>query len=145
MLMLGWGNAPKLLESSKMSNQLVVRVSTEKEAYGLGESVRLTIIATDESDQAFNGSFSSGQSYDFIITDIHNKIIWQWSNDKLFTMAIRPFTLKQHGSISYSVDWDQTDNNGDKVSAGEYYIEGILTLSPKLVASKKQINIFNYH
>lgn len=67
--------------------------------------------------------FSSGQEYDYFIYNQENELIYQWSDGKMFTMAIKEVTLDPGDRLNYSSEWDFTDKNGNKVQDGEFRVE----------------------
>ncbi|MFH1386415.1 MAG: BsuPI-related putative proteinase inhibitor [bacterium] len=137
MVILGWGNAPKLPPENKYQPVLVL----EKHDFQAGEPVKLTIILSNESGSIVKDVFSSGQSYDFIVLDDNNNIIWQWSNKKVFTMAIRPIVLRPGENLVFTEIWDQVDNLKDKVKPGKYFIKGIFNVNPNISTGLKPIII----
>ena len=66
--------------------------------------------------------FSSGKKYDYFIYDENNLLVYKWSNDKLFTMALVFKTLPKEEFLSFDEIWNYVDNDGNPVEVGEYHI-----------------------
>lgn len=67
-------------------------------------------------------SFSSGKKYDYFIYDENDLLVYKWSNDKLFTMAVVFKTLPKEEFFSFDEIWNYVDNDGNPVEEGEYHI-----------------------
>ncbi len=68
------------------------------------DSVRFTLQVTNASQQAVTLRFSSGQSYDFSVGD-GGAVVWRWSEDRMFTQALRAETLAPGQTRSWSETW----------------------------------------
>jgi len=127
-----------MAEAQKMAG---IEVSTNKTNYSPGEKVKISIKATNNSKEEISTYYSSSQKYDLVITDKNGKEIWRWSHGKMFLMAIYPFRLKPKESIKFNYTWDQRDNSGRQVKAGEYHIKGELVIAPRLISRERTFNI----
>ena len=126
---LGFGEKP-----GKPSETLPYRVeiSTDKNTYSAGEKIIVSIKVTNTSSEAISSYYSSSQKYDFIVSDKDGAEVWRWSHNKMFLMEVIPFQLKINEKLKFNYIWDQKDNSGKNVPAGEYYVTGTLTVSPKV-------------
>ena len=46
--------------------------------------------------------FPDGQTHDFVVKDFAGKVIWRWSEGRMFTSAMRSETLKGKGETMFS-------------------------------------------
>ncbi|MFH0925403.1 MAG: BsuPI-related putative proteinase inhibitor [bacterium] len=72
-------------------------------------------------------NFSSGKQFDIFITNSSNKNIWQLSAHLFYTMALTSLELGPGESKIYKAKWEQKEDQGLLVPAGEYKIEAFLT------------------
>lgn len=68
------------------------------------DSVRFTLQVTNASAQPVTLHFSSGQSYDFTVSD-GGSVVWRWSEDHMFTQALRGEPLAPGQTRSWSETW----------------------------------------
>jgi len=68
------------------------------------DSVRFTLQVTNASQQPVTVHFSSGQSYDFSVSD-GGSVVWRWSEDHMFTQALRSEALAPGQTRSWSETW----------------------------------------
>lgn len=93
----------------------------------VGEPVTMKLIVRNEGDEPITLRFNTGQRYDFIVRDMEGNVVWQWSRDKAFIQVIGEVTIQPNGELTFVETWTQVDNEGNKVGAGEYEVEGIVT------------------
>ncbi|WAA09322.1 BsuPI-related putative proteinase inhibitor [Fervidibacillus albus] len=68
-------------------------------------------------------TFSSGQRYDFFIYNDKNELLYQWSEGKMFTMAIESVELNPNETLHFTGMWNFVDRRGNKVDdEGEFRI-----------------------
>ena len=79
---------------------LVASLSVEPTA----ESVRFLLQVTNATQSPLALQFSSGQSYDFAVSD-GGTSVWTWSADKMFTQALRSVTLAPGETRSFEERW----------------------------------------
>ena len=103
---------------------LIVSVTTDKQEYCTGEPVNVKISLTNNGlDTGL--SFPSSQLADFNVTNEAGEQIYLWSHGKRFLLYIRGVSIKQGESLELLNDtWNQTDNDGNPVPPGKYYING---------------------
>jgi len=69
--------------------------------------------------------FSSGKTYDFIIRDRDGQKVWQWSDGKVFTMALQQRELAAGESYEVSARWTVPEGK-TSLLPGLYHIRGII-------------------
>ena len=130
---------PKRLMTRARAAQLVKNVIDYKEAREHSLENALKFEATLENASGSDGygmqfrltnvsskdvllTYSSGQKYDYRVYDPNGKMVYQWSRDKFFTMALVDQVLKSGESITFDEVWPYEDNDGMKVPEGVYKI-----------------------
>jgi hypothetical protein len=68
------------------------------------DSVRFTLQVTNASQQPVTLQFNSGQTYDFTVSD-GGAVVWRWSEDHMFTQALRGEALAPGQTRSWSETW----------------------------------------
>ena len=112
-----------------------VTVKTEKQTYRSGDPVKITLTVknTQKSDVALR--FSSGQQYDIEIRRGKTKNgekVWQWSEGRMFTMALISTKLAPGKSQTYLVTYGvevspETGKAVPKLTPGTYTIVATIT------------------
>jgi hypothetical protein len=85
---------------------------------GYGMQFRLTNV----SNKDVLLTYSSGQKYDYRVYDPNGKMVYQWSKDKFFTMALVDQVIKSGAFITFDELWTFVDDEGVKVPDGVYKI-----------------------
>lgn len=83
--------------------------------------VSFTLQVTNVSSEPVELNFNSGQSADFVVTRGGERI-WRWSDDQMFTQALRQEVLAPGDSRSYQAEWQPAAG-----LAGEFTARGMLT------------------
>ncbi|WAA12492.1 BsuPI-related putative proteinase inhibitor [Fervidibacillus halotolerans] len=95
-------------ESERLIPNLSVRVEDGK--------MLIDFTLENVSDQTIVLSFSSGQKYDFWIYNDQNNLLYQWSEGKMFTMALETIPLQPNERLVFNESWDFIGRNGKKVN-----------------------------
>jgi hypothetical protein len=87
------------------------------------DAVRLTLHVTNTTGAPIALGFSSGQRYDFQVTEVGDggtvgETVWTWSADKAFLQAVGSETLAPNASLSYSETWSAGGRQGEFVGIG---------------------------
>jgi len=99
----------------------------------LGETVTMTLKVRNIGDQPVTLNFTSLPEADFVVMTENYEEVWRWSHGKSFiTIVPDPIELPPGGEKSYIVEWDQKDNDGNQVPAGNYLVQGILNTVPPI-------------
>jgi hypothetical protein len=85
------------------------------------DSVVFSLQVTNTAAGPLELSFSSGQSFDFVVMRGAEEV-WRWSSDRMFTQALRSDTLAPGETRSYSATWAPVPR-----ASGEYTVHGRLT------------------
>ena len=83
-----------------------------------------------KSNDIITFNFRNGQRYDFIIENEKGEKVWQWSQEKMFTMALgREILGHDNPEIIYKY------NYSGKLKPGSYKITGILISTERMMGS----------
>lgn len=67
--------------------------------------------------------FSSGQQFELTIANEDGEEVYKFSDGKSFTMALVYKTLNPGESLKWQDEWDMTNKEGEKLTAGNYKAE----------------------
>ncbi|MCX7597700.1 MAG: BsuPI-related putative proteinase inhibitor [Armatimonadetes bacterium] len=68
-------------------------LTTGAATYGLTDNIALRLLVRNDGDEPVELKFPSGKTYDFFLRDVARRLIWRWSDGRVFTMAIVERTL----------------------------------------------------
>lgn len=94
----------------------------ELEVTEADDGVTLTFTMTNDSDETALLTYHNGQRYDIYIYDSYGTLIYQWSHDKAFTMALASVEIDPGKTVEYQAIWPMTDNEGKRVLRGQYNV-----------------------
>lgn len=84
-----------------------------------GDSVHLLLQVTNAGSAAMELQFRSGQTYDFAVLQGEREL-WRWSNDQMFTMALRSERWEPGETRRYEAVWRPAPGTrGDFVAVGQ--------------------------
>ena len=100
----------------------------------VGKSVRFALRLTNAGGRTEDLRFSSGQLYDFWVTD-GDREIWRWSEDRAFSQALETRKIPTQDSLVFEESWT-SEGRGTYVAHGLLKAEGFERgLSGELVVS----------
>lgn len=70
----------------------------------LGETINFNLDVINSGKKDIVKEVSSGQQFDIVVKRGNEKV-WQWSDGRYFTMAIRNITFKAGETVSYAASW----------------------------------------
>jgi Intracellular proteinase inhibitor len=76
------------------------------------DSVTFTLQVTNTSSQPVELNFNSGQSFDFIVSRGQQQV-WRWSDEQMFTQALRLERLGPGETLTHSATWRPGPARGD--------------------------------
>ncbi len=90
------------------------------------DGLKMSIVIKNTSDKAVTINHNSGRRYDFIISDANGDILYQWSANKKFTLALTMTTINAGESIEFTDVLDSGTYNNIKKDIAEItaYIDG---------------------
>ena len=69
------------------------------------EGVGFVFHVTNNSSKAIELRFPSGQTHDFVVVDAAGREVWRWSDERMFTQALRNTVLDAGETKSYDGQW----------------------------------------
>ncbi|MCG9968060.1 BsuPI-related putative proteinase inhibitor [Pelotomaculum terephthalicicum JT] len=96
---------------------------TNKSVYRRGEDVVITLVKTNVSGRNVTLRYRNAQRYDFVARRGQTEI-WRWSRGRSFAQVASNVTLRSGSSQTFQVTWNQRNNRGQQVAAGDITIEG---------------------
>jgi len=112
------------------------------------QSVDMTLLVTNVSDQPVRLGFASGQVFDFlavkepVVGDGPEFVVWNWAHGRAFTLQIWTLDIQPGEEKSYQVTWDGRDNNGDALT-GRFAIRAVLVSIPGGSPIQKYLDVGN--
>ena len=95
----------------------------------------ITVTALNRGSKPLMLKFNTAQQYEFYAKDENQRIVWKWSNDRVFAEALTNITLAPGETFSRSAKWNYLRNDGHRVPAGKYQIMGAITPQPQHIFS----------
>jgi hypothetical protein len=117
----GGGEAPLLLPSLQV--------------YTAGGDVGLVLQVTNTAAEPVGLNFRTGQSYDFVVRDGEREI-WRWSDDQMFTQALRQEELAPSASLRFEATWRPPPG-----LEGEFEVVGLLTATDHPLGQSTRIRL----
>lgn len=114
--------------------KLFVGVATDKSAYKQGEPIALALTVLNQGSKRYEAQFSSSKIYDFYLYDAEERLVWKWSGDKMFAMALINRRLEPKQPLTYVEIFNQT--SGKQLEPGKYRLVGEFCLREKQYCSK---------
>ena len=105
--------------SIKKSGDFSVSLTADPGVVESGESVTLTLVVRNLSEEDRTLELSSSQTYDFVAFEKGGEEIWRWSSGMMFTQVIGSVTIEARGSKAYKVSWSMAG-----IQPGTYTVEG---------------------
>ena len=95
----------------------------------------------DEPAQFFTGG---RPPHDFIITTADGEEVWNWLCARIRLLPLDGRTLRPGEELEFVGEWEQVDNRGEPVPAGDYLIRSVLEMeSPeRLVTAPHKLRVF---
>lgn len=107
-------------DTTYLRGKLRITTTTDKSVYKVGEPVNMQLLVEQLKGRT-TYTFMSSQRYDFEIY-LSGKLIWRWSDGKVFLQVIGYETLKRGDARTYTESWDSTGQ-----AVGTYELKGIWT------------------
>ena len=98
-------------------------VETTLDLVEQGKTLNIDFSLKNSSDKELKLLFGSGHQYDIVVTDVEGREVYNWAADRSFTMAIINKDLAPRQELSYSEEWDYTDNEGKPLPPGKYLVK----------------------
>ena len=98
-----------------------------------GGGTQFVLTVTNTSLKLLPFHFTSGQNYDFVVTDpVTEQEVWRWSRRQFFSQVIRDEALRAKADWKFEGLWNHRDNNLNPVAPGQYRLVGIVSSQPEI-------------
>jgi hypothetical protein len=118
---------------SAVAPQGGLAASLQAESYG--DSVRFSLRATNVTDAPIPLTFPTGQSFDFIVESAGRQV-WRWSDEMMFTQAIRQEVLAPGETREYTATWSAPSG-----TRGEFTVTGYLATADRRAEQRTQFRL----
>jgi len=88
------------------------------------KAVHFALVVKNVGGKHAELNFADGQSYDFVVADSTGRVVWQWSEGRMFTQSVRNKQLGAGDSIRMSEAWKRRD-----AAPGRYTVKATLKSS----------------
>lgn len=110
--------------------------------FPLGAPIEMTLRVTNPTSETVQAYTSYPGGYDFAVHS-GGEEAWRWSHDKVFVAMVGQLILGPGEVREFRETWDQKDNEGQAVPAGEYMAIGFLATHPRLHTDPVPFQIVN--
>ncbi|HET7922486.1 MAG TPA: BsuPI-related putative proteinase inhibitor [Gammaproteobacteria bacterium] len=98
-------------------------------SFSAGETLVLKLTVYNRSDAEQTLWFNTGQMFNFVVVDEATATtLWNWSAQQTFSQSFTKLVFQAHETQSFTVNWDQTGNDGELLPVGNYEIFAGLTM-----------------
>lgn len=102
---------------------LTINFKPFRERYEIGQPIDFIMVLTNTSERAVIHNVTNGPICDFWVVDTNGREVWRYSNTKSFNGRLQ-LRLEPGESKAYQAEWNQTDNQGNKIQSGWYTLFG---------------------
>jgi hypothetical protein len=107
-------------------------VALDVQAADIAGGTKFLLTAVNTTDKFIPFSFTSGQSYDFVVTDAAGQEVWRWSRRMYFTQVVRQESIRPNKNWTFEATWNHRDNDLNPVAPGKYTVVGTVSSRPSL-------------
>jgi len=111
------------LETIRRDVHPILRLS--RQTVDRADTVTLTLMVQNTTAQTVRVPFTDAQRYEFEAWR-DNRLVWRWSNGKLFGQALGTLTLTPGETATYRAEWNLRNMQGVRVPAGKYTLKAYL-------------------
>jgi Intracellular proteinase inhibitor len=110
------GPRPPVGETHARKPESGSRSLTSKVDVNVGEGVALALSLTNDAARKVEVAFPSGLTHDFEVQDSVGRVVWRWSEGRLFTQAMQNRVLEREESVVYDAVWAPQNHHGEFVA-----------------------------
>ncbi len=110
------GPRPPVAESNARKPESGSRSLTSSFNVSVTDEVNLAFAVRNEAARTVEVSFPSGLTHDFEIQDSLGRVMWRWSEGRLFTQSMQNRVLGSDESLAYKADWAPENLHGEFVA-----------------------------
>lgn len=102
---------------------------------GAGYEFALTLV--NAGDASVEVRFPDGQTHEFEVRDARDRVLWRWSERRMFTQMLRTRTIVGGGALRYAVRWTPSPS----LPAGRYVVVATLRSDTHGVALRQPLDV----
>ena len=106
------------------------------QATSANDSIEFVLQVTNTTDEPVPVSFSSGQTYDFVVYDASGAEVWRWSDERMFTQALREESVAPGETLTYSAIWVPAPG-----LSGPFEVLGVLTARDREIGQRTEFRV----
>lgn len=106
----------------KMNDGLVTKLEVKQV-----DKLHFSLILENQREEEVTVNFRSGQTFELIVTDVNDEVVYRFSDGKMFTQAIVTEIIPPGSSIELKDEWDLITGN-ERIPAGNYNVTGELLI-----------------
>lgn len=76
------------------------------------EKLKFSLHVMNNTSKMLELRFPDGETHDFVVKDFAGKVVWRWSDGRMFTSAMRSETLKGKGETVFEESWNPKGRHG---------------------------------
>ncbi len=114
-------------EAVNVSQALSARVEVKRRSQG---AIHLRLRVTNESGRRLVLTLSGRPAHNFLVTRADGTLVWEWLRGQVVQQILQQKTLEPGAELIFDATWPLVDVRGRRVSAGEYWVQGVLNLEP---------------
>jgi hypothetical protein len=80
------------------------------------DDVEFALTVTNNAKRSMELRFADGRTHDFAVLDQQGRVVWRWSNGRMFTSAMQTKLMKSGNSVRYHTRWDPPVARGNYVA-----------------------------
>lgn len=92
----------------------------------MGGSVTLRLAVRNRTGEPIQLPLPSSYPHDFVVETPDGRPIWRLAFGKVIVGGERIQSLEDDEELAFEVTWNLTDDRGDPVPPGDYFVRGIL-------------------
>jgi len=81
-----------------------------------GSDVEFALSVLNNTAKTVELRFPSSQTHDFVVLDSLGKVVWRWSDGRMFTQAIQNKTVKSSDTLTLEDHWSPQHAHGTYVA-----------------------------
>jgi len=137
-LAMGLGTPPRQSSARPaLSERIAFEVSTDRLEYAYvltpplppvipGPTVRARIRLANESGEELRLTFASSQRFDVLLQDERGRVVFRWSDGKVFLPVLGQEIVRPGEALTYEVTFALPDSTQGLLPAGRYTLTGLL-------------------
>lgn len=113
-------------QEDKSTEIAVVKIKLDVEV--IENSVRFLLEISNDTDTRAVLQFPTSQQYDFIVKTEDDKMVWQWSNNRMFTQTLTEISLDPGEIRQFTEE--------HSFQSGKYKAQGLLPAAPENICTE---------